>query len=359
MANKIRVIREGVDLGMTLLDSGDAYEGGHAEEILGRAIRGIRGNVWVCTKFEPERSHYRGVFESVEASLKRLRTDYIDLYQAHWPIPSEIPMAETMGALSALADQGKIRFIGVCNWSPDEIVAANALLENHSIVSVQTEYNLLNKTFELDLQPFCRENEITTFAYSIFNQGNLSLAGHEAIERICRDRGLTPHQVIIAWVLSTPGVAPILRTNNPHHNQANVAVLNVRLDAEELRGLDRMFPREPSMVDVSEIEVLNHDVDDTHPIYTTLDQALSNRLGLKPSPEEIAEEFRSGRSIRPVELIAGPSGGGPKYLLLHGRLRYWGWVIAHSGRKPIPAFILHRQSGRAAQGPLATHGRRQ
>ncbi|MBW2334258.1 MAG: aldo/keto reductase [Deltaproteobacteria bacterium] len=339
---RIDVLRYGIDLGMNLLDTADSYEDEHTEEIVGQIVHGIRDKVFVCTKFEPKNNSYNGIIQSIEESLKRLKTDYIDLYQVHWPNPS-IPIYETMSALTRLVEQGKIRFIGVCNFSPEEISEADKCLDNDSIVSVQAELNMYNRIIEKSLIPYCVEYKKTILAYSIFNQGQF--LGNEQIQfisQLAEKYGVSDHQIILNWVLSKPPIIAVLRSMSFRNTLSNAKAIEFELGPEDINRLDSLFIKEPVLIDTSEIKIIDYDVDDSHPVYTTLEGALQNPMGMKPSPADLATDVVKGKLLKPIELIPAKNSSDVKYFLLHGRIRFWAWIIAFEGKKPIPAYILDR-----------------
>lgn len=146
----IESLKAGIELGLSLIDTAEMYGAGHTEELVGKAVQGVRERVFIATKVLPEHLSYDEVLRAAERSLKRLDTDYIDLYQIHAPNPN-IPIIETMRAMETLADKGKIRFIGVSNFSLELLKQAQECLSKYQIVSNQVEYNLLDKRIERDL----------------------------------------------------------------------------------------------------------------------------------------------------------------------------------------------------------------
>ena len=342
ISKRMDVLKYSIDLGFTMIDTADEYEEGHSEEITGKVINGIRDKVFICTKFAARNNSHNGIMNSIEDSLQRLHTDYIDLYQVHWPNPA-IPIEETMKTLEEIVKQGKARFIGVCNFNKDEIQEAEQYLNKTTIVSVQSEYNLYNRSIEDELLPFCKRNRKTLLAYSIFNQGKIFLRKRFAFLHILEKKyGKTRYQIILSWILSHAGIVPIVRSMNRENMFANHESLDIILDAKDIDLLNEEFTIKPKFVMPLDIIVPNEDVDDTHRIYTTLNQAVKNEFNIHPSPQKLAEEFLNGKQTRAVELescseLPGSSG---KYKLLHGRVRYWAWIIAFGNKKPIPAYIL-------------------
>src|SRR3989344_5163250 len=159
---RVSVLRAGIELGMNFIDTAELYGGGHGEEIAGRAIAGLRDHVFLASKFSPSNNTSVGIEKALAGSLRRIATDYLDLYQVHWPNPY-VPLEETLGCLVRLVEKGMIRHIVLCNFSLPELEQACRLAR---IASVQLEYNLVERGIESDLLPFCERNGITVLAYS-------------------------------------------------------------------------------------------------------------------------------------------------------------------------------------------------
>jgi len=343
---RIDVLRLGIELGITFLDTGEDYEEGHAEELLGKAIKGIRGDVFISSKFKPSNNSFTGVMNAIEGSLRRLQTDYIDLYQVQWPNPL-IPISETMASLSNLVDQEKIRFVGVSNFTQTQLEEAQLFFDRGKIVSVQTEYNLRNRSIESDLLPYCESNQINVIAYSPFNQGNLYLdtKEKETLSTISEKYGATISQVILNWLISHPAVVAVTSTMSSTHISENAGATDFKLHRKDIKTIAEAFTREPILVPTDRIRIIYYDIDETHRIYTTLNEAIENRLNLQPSPMVLAQEVKEGNRLKPVELVLTKDKTGKyDYDLTHGRSRYWAWIIANGPEKPIPAYIIERKS---------------
>ncbi len=339
---RLEVLRRGIEMGITFLDTGEDYEDGHAEELLGKAIQGSRDKVCISSKFKPAHNSFAGVQSAIEGSMKRLNTDYIDLYQVQWPNPS-IPIAETMSALSALIKQGKIRFAGVCNFTLNQLKEAQTVFQG-KIVSIQTEYNLQNRSIETELWPYCQRNDVTVIAYNLFSQGSLDFNKTErnTLTALAEKYGATISQIIINWVISKPQVIALTNTMSLEHLKENTGATAFRMTTADTEAVGRAFFRKPMMISTSRIRVSDRDADVTHVIYTSLEEAIKNAAGLQPSPAQLAEEVKSGTMLRPVELVrTRDTSGTYDYDLIHGRNRYWAWIIAHGHDKPIPAYVIN------------------
>ncbi|MEK6244867.1 MAG: aldo/keto reductase [Pseudomonadota bacterium] len=240
-AEELATLRLGLDSGATLIDTAEMYGDGRSEELVGEAIAGRRDEVFLVTKVLPENAAHnasrKGVPAACERSLRRLKTDRIDLYLLHWR--GSIALAETMAAFAALHKAGKIRHYGVSNLELSEMqelwkvpglqVSANQLL-----------FNLTRRGIEWDLQPWLRERRVPVMAYSPIEQGkllrNAKLAG------FAKRNAMTPSQAALAWLLSKDGVIVIPKTGRRDRLKENLGALERPLSAAQLAELDGLFP---------------------------------------------------------------------------------------------------------------------
>jgi len=224
----IDALQLGINSGMTFIDTAENYGGGYSEIIIGEAVKRIRDKVLIATKVSPEHLSYENVIHACDGSLKRLGTDYIDIYQIHWPNPA-IPVGETLRAMETLKKQGKIRFIGVSNFSLKQLKEAIATLESGEIVSAQVEYNLFDRTIENDILPFCEENSIAVIAYSPLDQGDIiqGESKSEIIRAIALKYNKTPAQIVLNWLISHKNVITIPKALKPEHIRQNAESANL------------------------------------------------------------------------------------------------------------------------------------
>ena len=164
----VEALLAGIDLGAKFIDTAESYG---TEEVVGAAIKGIRSRVFLATKVSPRHFRREEVIRAAESSLRRLQTDHIDLYQLHWPNYT-VPIAETMGAMEELVGMGKVRFIGVSNFSAREIEKAQVSLSKAKIVSNQVRYSLVDRTIEYGLLQYCEAKKITILAFSPLASGS-------------------------------------------------------------------------------------------------------------------------------------------------------------------------------------------
>jgi len=277
-AESVATIHRALDLGVTFLDTADMYGVGRNEELVGRALRGRRGNVVLATKFGNMRGadgSFRGVNgrpeyvrEACEASLKRLGVDVIDLYYQHRVDP-QTPIEDTVGAMAELVRAGKVRFLGLSEAAPATVRRAHAV---HPIAALQTEYSLWSRDPEDEILPTVRELGIGFVPYSPLGRGfltgsirsiddlepddyrrnsprfqggnfakNLELV--EEIAALAREKGCTPSQLALAWVLAQgEDIVPIPGTKHRRYLEENVAALRIALSAQDLMRIDRALP---------------------------------------------------------------------------------------------------------------------
>ena len=338
--NQVKALRLGIELGMTFLDTAEAYGNGHSEEIVGRAVEGIRDKVFIATKVSPEHLSYDALLRSAEGSLRRLKTDYIDLYQVHWPNP-KIPISETMRTMECLLKEGKIRYVGVSNFSLRELKEAQVVLSENEIVSVQAEYNLFDRTIENSILPYCEREGIITIAYSPLDQGKIASGDKriKSLQKIANKYNRTMAQVALNWLISHHSVIAIPKSTNPEHIKENATVADFVLLNEDFREISKIFTQKCVHVPVDRIRVISGGQGNRQ-VYQTVEEAIENKLGFVPSPMDLAHDIQKGEVLKPVRVIRSTyKTSNYDFDLIEGRIRYWAWVIAHNGEKPIPVYI--------------------
>jgi aryl-alcohol dehydrogenase-like predicted oxidoreductase len=274
----IATVHRAIELGINLIDTSDAYAGGRNEELLARAIKGKRDRLFVATKFGNIRGPggERGGTNSspdyvpvaCEASLKRLGIDVIDLYYQHRVDP-KVPIEDTVGAMARLIEQGKVRYLGLCEAGPETIRRAHAV---HPISALETEYSLWTRDIEAQILPLTRQLGIALVAYCPlgrgfltgtfhsrsdlipsdrrhahprFQEGNFeqNLALLKPIQAIAHAKRCTMAQVALAWLLGRgPDIVPIPGTKRRTYLEQNVAAVEIELGADEVAALERAFP---------------------------------------------------------------------------------------------------------------------
>ena len=236
-ADCIDALRQGASLGMGLIDTAEMYAN---EEMVGRALRAIGEDVFVATKVSPHHFREKDVIKACDASLKRLGIDSIDLYQLHWPNHS-VPIKETMRAMESLVKDGKVRHIGVSNFSIGEMIDAQASLKSEEIVSNQVEYSVFVRSIERDLLKFCQKERITVIAYSPLARGAISRQHNRAVQgaldELARHHGKTPVQVALNYLISHDRVAAIPKARNAQHIAENAEAVGWHLTHPEIEKL--------------------------------------------------------------------------------------------------------------------------
>jgi myo-inositol catabolism protein IolS len=260
----IKALRVALDKGITSFDTAEGYGDGHSEEIVGRALAGRRQECFVATKVAPKHLRAPDVRAALQASLRRLATDHVDLYYIHWP-NVEIPIEETMGELNKLKAEGLIRSIGASNFSLEQLQKASSL---GRIDAIQPEYSLLQRDIEGGILQFCRDNAISVLSYSSIAKGILTGAFHlggvrlkpddfrakrrlflegqfekeapllHMMKEIADAKGVTVTQVAIGWILCQRGMtSAIVGTQSEKHLLENIGAVDVALSQDELQRL--------------------------------------------------------------------------------------------------------------------------
>jgi len=237
-AEELAALRLGLDLGLTLIDTAEMYGDGRSEELVAEAISGRRNEVFLVSKVLPNHASRRGTLAACEKSLKRLKTDRLDLYLLHWS--GNVPFAETLEALTALKDAGKIRHYGVSNLDLGEMREWWRTPGGDGIATNQLLYNLTRRGIEWDLMPWLRERRVTVMAYSPLEQARL-LSG-QPLADFARRHGTTPAQAALAWLLAKDGVIVIPKSGRRDRVKENAGALDHPLTAAQIAELDRLFP---------------------------------------------------------------------------------------------------------------------
>jgi diketogulonate reductase-like aldo/keto reductase len=237
-ASEIAALRLGLDLGMTLIDTAEMYADGDTEELVGEAIAGRRDEVFLVSKVMPQNASRRGTITACERSLRRLRTDRIDLYLLHWR--GRTPLAETIDAFATLLRDGKIRSWGVSNFDPADMAELVHAQDGAAVATNQVLYNLTRRGIEYDLLPWSQQRSLPIMAYSPIEQGRL--LSNRVLQTVAARHGATPAQVALAWLLRQEGIIAIPKTGNPDRVRENHAALTLHLTEQDLADLDRAFP---------------------------------------------------------------------------------------------------------------------
>jgi diketogulonate reductase-like aldo/keto reductase len=237
-AQEIAALRHGLDLGATLIDTAEMYGDGRAEELVAEAISGRRDEVFLVSKVLPGNATRRGTVAACERSLQRLKTDRLDLYLLHWR--GNVPFAETLEALAALRDAGKIRHYGVSNLDLADMQELWPLNGGAAVAANQLLYNLTRRGIEWDLLPWLRAHRIPVMAYSPLEQARL--VSHAKLVKFAQRHGMTPAQTALARLLAHDDIIVIPKSARRERLTENLGALDHSLTAAQCAELDALFP---------------------------------------------------------------------------------------------------------------------
>jgi len=241
----IEAIKLGIALGMTHIDTAEMYTG--AEEVIAEVIRGRRKNIFLVSKVMPSNASYKNTLRSCDASLQRLKTDYLDVYLIHWWSSSH-PVEETMRAMEELVAAGKVRHIGVSNFDVTQLKRAQKTLTREKIVCNQVLYHLRSRGIENALIAYCESQNIAVVGYSPFGQGDFPKASSgqgKVLEAIASKHGKTPRQVALKFLTRHDGLFTIPKSSDVDHVRENAGGSGWKLEPEDLRSIDNVFPLPP------------------------------------------------------------------------------------------------------------------
>ncbi|MBA3977370.1 MAG: aldo/keto reductase [Nitrosopumilus sp.] len=246
----VKALQLGLELGMTHIDTAEMYGNGRAEELVGEAIAGRRTEVFLVSKVLPSNASYEGTIKSCRQSLKRLKTDYLDLYLLHWPSGSH-SIGETMRAMEKLVSEGLVRYIGVSNFGVEELKEAEKAMRNERIACNQVLHHLGYRGIENSILPYCAKQEIAVVGYSPFgHNGSLFSSSSQGnnkrrmLEEIARRHGKTPRQVVLNFLTSVhpANIFTIPKTSNPNHVRENSESVGWDLARDEIASINEAFP---------------------------------------------------------------------------------------------------------------------
>jgi len=251
---EIAALREGIERGMTLIDTAEMYGSGRSESLVGEAIAGVRDEVFLVSKVYPHNAGGGQLVRSCEASLKRLKTDRLDLYLLHWR--GSIPLSETVAGMQRLVQEGKIVRWGVSNLDlsdMEELLGSSPDASN--CMTNQVLYHLGSRGIEYDLLPWQRAQRMPIMAYCPLAQaGSLrrGLVQHEAVQTFAGKYGITPYQVLLAWCIRSGDVIAIPKAASRAHAIDNAAVGAMRFEESDWARLDEAFPppKQPMPLDI-------------------------------------------------------------------------------------------------------------
>jgi len=223
---------------MKVIDTAEMYGDGAAEELIGQALSGRRSDAFIVSKVLPHHATRHGTVAACEDSLRRLATDYLDMYLLHWP--GAVPLEETLEAFDALLRAGKIRYWGVSNFDTPDMEELAALPGGNAVATNQVLYNLTRRGIEFDLAPWCRQRKLPIMAYSPLEQGRL--LGASELLRLAAEYSATPAQIALRWVLRDDATIALPKAGTPGHVEQLRSALDLPLTPQDMAALDRAFP---------------------------------------------------------------------------------------------------------------------
>ena len=271
-----KAVYKALDEGITSFDTAEAYGSGHSEEVLGKALEGKRKGLFLATKVAKPNLRPADLRKSITASLKRLRTDYVDLYYIHWPNP-EIPLEDTMNEMVKIQKEGLIKYIGVSNFDVPLLEASQKI---GRVEAIQNEYSLLQRSIEAEILPYCIKNSISLMSYSsiangiltgIFHFGGVKiketdfraarrmfLPAHieaerellETMKKIADSLKINCGQLALAWLFSRKGLASALvGTQSEKHFLENIKAVGVSISKDDMSVLDKVSAKVIAKID--------------------------------------------------------------------------------------------------------------
>jgi diketogulonate reductase-like aldo/keto reductase len=236
---EVAALKLGIELGMMLIDTAEMYGNGGAEEVVAEAAQGQRDKLFIVSKVYPHNASRAGVPVACERSLKRLRTDRIDLYLLHWK--GSYPLADTVEAFEKLKAAGKIRYWGVSNFDTSDMQGLVRLAEGANCAANQVLYHAGSRGIEFDLLPWSIAHNMPLMAYSPVGQGGRLLQS-KALAAVAKRHNATPAQIAIAWTMRHGNVISIPKASDQAHVRQNAAAGDITLTEQDLAAIDAEFP---------------------------------------------------------------------------------------------------------------------
>jgi diketogulonate reductase-like aldo/keto reductase len=250
----IRAIRDAIDSGITHIDTAEVYAGGYSEILIGKALEGYdRSKIFLASKVQSANFAYDDIIKSCEESLKRLKTDYLDLYLMHI-YSNTTPLKDSIRALDYLVSKGKVRNIGVCNFGKERLAEAQSYSKN-KIVCDQVHYNLMFREPEhKGLLEYCQKNDVFLVAWRPLSKGKLLEGVPDVVRVMCEKYKKTPAQIAINWLLAQPNVLTLSKMGSVTHLQENLGAVGWEMDAVDIEILRREFPNQQVVSDLTPLD---------------------------------------------------------------------------------------------------------
>lgn len=330
--SRIDFYHKAIDMGVNLFDTAELYGGGYSEEVLGKALtKDYRDRAMICTKYNAKNSGKKKLAMSLENSLKRLNTEYVDFYLAHWPSP-DVPFDDLLETLEGFKDSGKIRAYGLSNASSSEIKKFNKQ-SNGNFFVVENEYNLIDRTPEEEILPFVEDGNCLFLAYSPLAQGMVQKKNQE-VDYICKKYNITLQQLFLAWIHQRSMVS-LVRTMNEVHLRENIDATSIKFEPIEQRKISEAFSVPKIKVDTDLIEIGDRS-------YSTVRDAMLNLDKLIPSPLLLSQRLNKGLKFSPMRLVkSGDKYRIPDDFYMSEIKKLWAWKISQHKHKKIEAYIFN------------------
>lgn len=245
----VQAIKQAIEAGITHIDTAEKYAQGHAEELVGKAIKGYdRKKLFLVTKIGEDHLHYHDVFTSLNNSLERLQTDYVDIYMIHGPSLT-IPIEETVQALDELVAKGLVKNIAVSNFTVERFQKAQQVSKN-KIVAGQYHLNLKYREAERrGILDYCQTNDVMFIAWRPIQKGVLVAEHSELMEKLCKKYEKTSSQIAINWLISQKNIVTLSKMSSQQHLEENLGAVGWTIDEEDIVRLDKEFPNQQDISD--------------------------------------------------------------------------------------------------------------
>ena len=238
--DQVNLIEEAYDLGVNVIDTAEIYGEGAAEETIGKTSLGVRNNLFIMSKFSPENSSPNDIVKSLESSLTRIKRDYLDVYQPHWPQPG-VQLEDTLETLEILQSSGKIRFVGLSNFPLHQINSID-LEKFQSLRFFQCEFNPIEHAKAEELFPVIQRVDGALIAYSPFREGQIFKSNKfPQFEKFCKELGFLPCQVLLAWGIFNDHTVVIPKVSTSEHLRQNMESINIHLSLSDMNFISDLF----------------------------------------------------------------------------------------------------------------------
>jgi diketogulonate reductase-like aldo/keto reductase len=339
-SQQVRLIEEACDLGVNVIDTAEIYGQGASEETIGKTSQSVRNNLFIMSKFSPENSRPDDIVSSVNASLKRIKRDYLDVYQPHWPLPGAI-LEDTLESLEKLKLSGKIRFSGLSNFNSQQINSVS-LEKYKSLRFIQCERNPIEHNLADDLIPIIDSLDGVLVSYSPFREGQIfKSTKFDELTRFSKSLGFTPSQVLLAWGMANGKTIVIPKVSSSKHLRENIESMKISLYDSDIDYISDLFKPQIKQILPKDIIPDISVKKDKRAIYKNLEEAKNNIYNFHPGPMDIVKEIQENQGLlyKPIKVKEINKEG--KYVLIDGRLRFWAWIILNGWNKPMDSIIIN------------------